>query len=86
MFLWDYIQSRRELIAANHSVEEIRQIIGADSLTFLSLEGLIESVGMETDAPNGGLCVAYLDGKYPAPLYDYEEQYLASLKDHTSFF
>ena len=80
------IQSRRELIAANHSVEEIRQIIGADSLTFLSLEGLIESVGMETDAPNGGLCVAYFDGKYPAPLYDYEEQYLASLKDHTSFF
>ncbi|MBP2624274.1 amidophosphoribosyltransferase [Streptococcus oricebi] len=80
------IQSRRELIAANHSVEEIRQIIGADSLTFLSLEGLIESVGIKTDAPNGGLCVAYFDGDYPAPLYDYEEQYLESLADHTSFF
>ena len=80
------IQNRAELIAANHSVEEIREIIGADSLTFLSLPGLIESIGMDTDAPNGGLCVAYFDGEYPAPLYDYEERYLQSLKDHTSFY
>lgn len=80
------IQTRRELIAANHSVEEICQIIGADSLTFLSLEGLIEGVGMETDAPNGGLCVAYFDGNYPTPLYDYEERYLKSLQEKTSFY
>lgn len=80
------IQSRSELIAANHSVEEIRDIIGADSLTFLSIEGLIESVGLETDAPNGGLCVAYFDGDYPTPLYDYEESYLASLEEKTSFY
>ena len=54
------IQTRQELIAANHTVEETRQIIGADSLTYLSVEGLIESIGIETDAPNGGLCVATL--------------------------
>ncbi|MGT2949592.1 amidophosphoribosyltransferase [Streptococcus devriesei] len=80
------IQSRRELIAANHTVDEIRQIIGADSLTYLSIDGLIESIGLETDAPNGGLCVAYFDGKYPTPLYDYEKAYLKSLKEKTSFF
>lgn len=80
------IQKREELISANHSVEEVRQIIGADSLTYLSKEGLIESVGLETDAPNGGLCVAYFDGDYPTPLYDYEEGYLASLKKQTNFF
>ena len=61
------IQTRQELIAANHTVEETRQIIGADSLTYLSVEGLIESIGIETDAPNGGLCVAYFDGDYPTP-------------------
>ncbi|MGT2845882.1 amidophosphoribosyltransferase [Streptococcus massiliensis] len=80
------IQNRRELISANHSVEEVCEIIGADSLTYLSLEGLIESVGIDTDAPNGGLCVAYFDGCYPTPLYDYEERYLESLKEKTSFY
>ncbi|WP_421038584.1 amidophosphoribosyltransferase [Streptococcus hyointestinalis] len=80
------IQTRHELIAANHSVDEICEIIGADSLTYLSLDGLIESVGLETDAPNGGLCVAYFDGNYPTPLYDYEERYLQSLEEKTSFY
>ena len=80
------IQNRRELISANHTVDEVCEIIGADSLTYLSLEGLIESVGIETDAPNGGLCVAYFDGQYPTPLYDYEERYLESLKEKTSFY
>ena len=80
------IQTRKELIAANHTVEETREIIGADSLTYLSIDGLIESIGIDTDAPNGGLCVAYFDGKYPTPLYDYEERYLESLKEHTSFY
>ena len=80
------IQSREELIAANHTVEETCEIIGADSLTYLSVEGLIDSIGIDTDAPNGGLCVAYFDGKYPTPLYDYEERYLESLKEHTSFY
>ena len=80
------IQTRKELIAANHTVEETREIIGADSLTYLSIDGLIYSIVIDTDAPNGGLCVAYFDGKYPTPLYDYEERYLESLKEHTSFY
>ena len=49
------IQTRKELIAANHTVEETRDIIGADSLTYLSIDGLIDSIGIDTDAPNGGL-------------------------------
>ena len=80
------IQTRRELIAANHSVEETRQIIGANSLTYLSIDGLIDSIGLETDAPNGGLCVAYFDGKYPTSLYDYEEEYRRSLDEKVSFY
>ena len=80
------IQSREELIADNHTVEETCEIIGADSLTYLSVDGLIDSIGIDTDAPNGGLCVAYFDGKYPTPLYDYEERYLESLNEQTSFY
>lgn len=74
------IQTRKELIAARQSVEEIRQTIGADSLAFLSETGLIEAIGLDLDAPYSGLCMAYFNGDYPTLLYDYEESYLASLE------
>lgn len=79
------IQTRRELISANHTAAEVCDIIGADSLTYLSLDGLIEAIGLDTKSPNGGLCVAYFDGQYPTPLYDYEEAYLKSLEEKVSF-
>ncbi|MDT2763053.1 amidophosphoribosyltransferase [Enterococcus asini] len=80
------IQTRKELIAANHSVAEICECIEADSLSFLSEDGLIEAIGLDFDAPYSGLCMAYFNGDYPTPLYDYEEQYQASLKEKVSFF
>lgn len=73
------IAKTRELIAARMSVEGIREYIGADSLGFLSLDGLIESIGMQADAPYGGLCVAYFNGDYPTALDDYEQEFLASM-------
>jgi len=73
------IQTRDELIAANNSVEDIRQIIGADSLGFLSSDGVIEAIGLQFDAPYSGLCMAYFNGDYPTPLYDYEDDYRKSL-------
>ncbi|WEV45829.1 amidophosphoribosyltransferase [Streptococcaceae bacterium ESL0687] len=80
------IQSRHELIAANHTIEEIREYIGADSLSFLSVDGVVESVGLDYDAPYGGLCMAYFNGDFPTPLYDYEEEYEKSLEETTKFF
>lgn len=80
------IQTRRELISANHTVDEVCEIIGADSLTYLSVDGMIEAIGIDTDAPKGGLCVSYFDGEFPTPLYDYEEEYKRSLNEHTSFY
>lgn len=80
------IQTRRELISANHTAAEVCDIIGADSLTYLSLDGMIEAIGLDTDAPKGGLCMAYFDGEYPTPLYDYEDEYLRSLEEQTSFY
>ncbi|MCL6553632.1 MAG: amidophosphoribosyltransferase [Firmicutes bacterium] len=53
--------SRGELVAARHTVEEIRRLIGADSLGYLSQAGLAEAVGL----PRGDLCMACLDGRYP---------------------
>jgi amidophosphoribosyltransferase len=53
--------THEELIAANLSVEEIRQKIGADSLGYLSLQGLIESTGRDASE----FCLGCLIGKYP---------------------
>lgn len=80
------IQTRKELIAANHTIAEIGEMIEADSIGFLSETGLVDAIGLNLDAPNTGLCMAYFNGDYPTPLYDYEAQYLASLKEKVSFF
>jgi amidophosphoribosyltransferase len=55
--------SREELIASNHTLEEIRASLGVDSLGYLSLEGMLESV------PGGptGFCHACFSGDYPTP-------------------
>ncbi|RAK15078.1 amidophosphoribosyltransferase [Anoxybacillus vitaminiphilus] len=59
------MSTREELIAASHSVEEIRQLIGADSLAFLSPEGLLEAIGRPNDSPWRGQCMSCFTGKYP---------------------
>jgi amidophosphoribosyltransferase len=56
-------------MAGNLTIEEIRQSIGADSLGFVSLEGLIEA----TTLPAGRLCRACFDGDYPIPVADGEK-------------
>lgn len=80
------ISTRSELIAARYSVDEIKELIGADSLSYLSVASLIKAIDLpdKGDAPNGGLTVAYFNGKYPTKLDDYEAGYLASLKAQTA--
>ncbi|HEX9926977.1 MAG TPA: amidophosphoribosyltransferase [Pyrinomonadaceae bacterium] len=59
-----------ELIAANFTVEQVREYVKADSLAYLSLEGMIEATGIEQDAG----CVACWTAKYPIPLEKPEEE------------
>jgi amidophosphoribosyltransferase len=61
--------SRAELIAGSLAVEEIRDSIGADSLGFVSLDGLIDA----TTLPAGKLCRACFDGDYPIPVSESEQ-------------
>ncbi|MCP3742509.1 amidophosphoribosyltransferase [Rossellomorea sp. BNER] len=61
--------THEELIASSHSVEEMREIIGADSLTFLSVEGTLEAVGRKDPSENRGQCLACFTGKYPTEIY-----------------
>ena len=56
------IATKEYLIAANNSVEEIKEIIGADSIGFLSVENLLKC---PIGAPKDSFCTACLTGKYP---------------------
>lgn len=56
--------TRQELIAARKSIPEIRDFIGADSLGYLSIEGLIRAV----DLPRDIFCLACFTGDYPMPV------------------
>jgi len=58
--------TKKELIASSHTVEEICKYIEADSLAYLSLEGLLRAVGAK---PNE-FCMACYTGKYPLPFAD----------------
>jgi amidophosphoribosyltransferase len=56
---------RKKLLAVNHSLEEIREFLGADSLSYLSEAGMVKATGL----PKDSFCMACYDGKYPVP-YD----------------
>jgi amidophosphoribosyltransferase len=56
--------SRWELIAARKSVEEVRQFIGADSLGYISMDGLVKAIGL----PKNNFCMACFTGDYPIPV------------------
>ena len=62
--------SKKQLIAANKTVEEIRAYIGADSLAYLSLEGMKVACG---EGEKTTYCSACYTGRYPTNLVDVEE-------------
>jgi amidophosphoribosyltransferase len=59
------IGSSKQLVAANRTVDEVRQFIGADSLAYLSIPGLMRAVGRGTIDQ---FCRACFDGSYPVPV------------------
>jgi amidophosphoribosyltransferase len=65
--------SKEELVGSAHSVDEIRELLGVDSLGYLSLEGMLACV-----EAHGPFCDACFSGNYSAPLVD-AERGLASL-------
>jgi amidophosphoribosyltransferase len=63
---------RADLIAATHTLDEVRKYIAADSLRYLSLEGLLESVNSHRDH----YCTSCYTGRYPVPFPRDEAAYL----------
>ncbi|MDD9995133.1 MAG: amidophosphoribosyltransferase, partial [Dehalococcoidia bacterium] len=58
------LATRRELIAANKSVDEIREFVGADSLGYLSIDGLLSAVSL----PRNRVCLGCFTGDHPIPV------------------
>jgi amidophosphoribosyltransferase len=64
--------SRAELIGATHTIEEIRKYVGADTLGYLSLEGLRAALGSEQRS----YCTSCYTGVYPVAFPRNEQAYL----------
>jgi amidophosphoribosyltransferase len=65
---------RSELIAAQHSVEEMRKLIGVDSLAFISMDGLYRAMGEpKRDPTRPRFCDACFTGDYPIALTDHDQ-------------
>jgi amidophosphoribosyltransferase len=63
--------TKKELIASDKDVEEIRKILGVDSLGYLSIESLIKCIGID----DGNLCTGCLTGEYPTKLPENIQEY-----------
>lgn len=59
-----------ELISVRHTPDEICEIIGADSLGFMTVEGMVRGIGRKAElGKKCGQCTACFDGDYPTHLY-----------------
>ena len=56
--------TKKELIAANYSTEEIKDQLGIDSLGYITLDSLVEAIGM----PEENLCLGCVNEKYPTEI------------------
>jgi len=64
--------SKKELIAANKTVDEIRPYLGITTLGYLSLKGMLDCVG-----DGGKYCTACFTGNYPTPIELVEDKYIS---------
>jgi amidophosphoribosyltransferase len=64
--------TRSELIASSHTIDEIRRYLAADSVGYLSLDGLTDAVygieGRDRELPRDSYCHACFSGEYPVPV------------------
>ncbi len=72
--------SRKELLAANNSVEDIKKFLGVDSLGYLSLEGMLGATSQDPRT----FCAACFTGNYPTEIFGESDKY--KLENKRKFF
>jgi amidophosphoribosyltransferase len=71
------MKERKELVAHNRTPEEVASVVGADSVHYLSMSGLVESIGLSSDQ----LCLGCLSGKYPVEVPEERHRFQKSLQE-----
>ncbi len=71
------MKERKELVAHNRTEEEIASVVGADSVHYLSIPGLVESIGLRAEE----LCLGCLTGKYPVEVPEERHRFQKSLAE-----
>ncbi len=71
------MKTRDQFIAANRSIEEIAEIIDADSLGYVTIEGLVKAIGL----PYEDICLGCLTGRYPVPIKGEKIRFQSDLED-----
>lgn len=67
------MHSYEELISANMDPDALKAYMGADSLVFLSVEGMLSAIGKRERSANCGRCLGCFTGQYPTPINTGEE-------------
>ncbi|MCL2032850.1 MAG: amidophosphoribosyltransferase [Methanomassiliicoccaceae archaeon] len=70
------MRSREQFVANGRTAEEVCDILGADSLGYISIEGLIEAIGK----PEGDLCLACVNGRYPTRIPGEVQRFQSTLR------
>ncbi|MCI4365086.1 MAG: amidophosphoribosyltransferase [Thermoplasmata archaeon] len=71
------MKERRELIAHERNEEDVARLIGADSVHYLSMDGLVESIGHSAES----LCLGCLTGRYPVDVPEERHRFQKSLTE-----
>lgn len=69
----------KELIASMYTIFELNQLFGSDSLGYLSVQGLVDSINFDPNIATQGVSLDAYTGVYPSDIGDYKEEFEASL-------
>jgi amidophosphoribosyltransferase len=71
------MKDRRQLVAHDRTPAQVAEVIGADSVHYLSIEGLVESIGLKAE----NLCLGCLTGRYPVEVPEERHRFQKSLAE-----
>ena len=71
------MKERKELVASGRTEKEVADIVGADSVHYLSIPGLVDSIGLG----EGKLCLGCLTGRYPVDVPEERRRFQRSLEE-----
>jgi amidophosphoribosyltransferase len=71
------MKERKELVAFDRTEEEVAKIIGAESVRYLSIPGLVEAIGIKRE----GLCLGCITGRYPVEVPEERRRFQKALEE-----